>query len=151
MRLLIQRVASAKVVVNSSICGSIDTGLLVFVGVSRTDSQADADYLLDKLVGIRIFPDGEGKMNLNIEQAGGSLLLISQFTLFADCRRGRRPSFDQAAPPAQARILYDYFVEQAKRLPVPVETGMFQETMQVELVNQGPVTIWMDSADRKQR
>jgi D-aminoacyl-tRNA deacylase len=151
MRLLIQRVSSAKVVVNSSICGSIDTGLLVFIGMSRTDSQEDADYLLDKLAGIRIFPDAEGKMNLNIEQAGGSLLLISQFTLFADCRRGRRPSFDQAAPPEQARILYNYFVEQARRLPVPVETGIFQETMQVELTNQGPVTIWMDSTDRKQK
>jgi D-aminoacyl-tRNA deacylase len=151
MRLLIQRVLSAKVVVNSSICGSIDTGLLVFIGVSRTDSREDADYLLDKLAGIRIFPDAEGKMNLNIEQAGGSLLLISQFTLFGDCRRGRRPSFDQAAPPEQARVLYDYFVEQARHLPVPVETGIFQETMQVELINQGPVTIWMDSADRKQK
>jgi D-aminoacyl-tRNA deacylase len=151
MRLLIQRVLSAKVVVNSSICGSIDTGLLVFIGVSRTDSREDADYLLDKLAGIRIFPDAEGKMNLNIEQAGGSLLLISQFTLYGDCRRGRRPSFDQAAPPEQAGILYDYFVEQARRLPVPVETGIFQETMQVELINQGPVTIWMDSADRKQK
>ena len=148
MRLLIQRVSSAKVVVNSNICGSIDTGLLVFAGVSRADSQQDADYLLDKLAGIRIFPDSEGKMNLTIEQAGGSLLLISQFTLFADCRRGRRPSFDQAAPPEQARILYEYFVEQARRLPVRVETGIFQETMQVELINQGPVTIWMDSTER---
>jgi D-tyrosyl-tRNA(Tyr) deacylase len=148
MRLLIQRVSSAKVTANSSTCGSIGTGLLVFVGVSRTDSQEDADYLLGKLAGIRIFPDSEGKMNLTIEQAGGSLLLISQFTLFADCRRGRRPSFDQAAPPEQARILYDYFVEQARRLPVRVETGIFQETMQVELINQGPVTIWMDSTER---
>src|SRR5215469_6253166 len=151
MRLLIQRVSSAKVTANSSTCGAIGTGLLVFIGVSRTDSREDADYLLDKIAGIRIFPDAEGKMNLTIEQAGGSLLLISQFTLFADCRRGRRPSFDQAAPPEQARILYDYFVEQAKRLPVPVETGIFQETMQVDLINQGPVTIWMDSADRKQK
>jgi len=125
--------------------------LVVFIGVSRTDLKEDADYLLDKLAGIRVFPDDEGKMNLNIEQAGGSLLLVSQFTLFADCRRGRRPSFDQAAAPDQARILYDYFVEQARRLPVPVETGIFQEAMQVELINQGPVTIWMDSADRKQK
>jgi D-aminoacyl-tRNA deacylase len=151
MRLLIQRVSSAKVTANSSTCGSIGTGLLVFVGVSRTDSQKDADYLLGKLAGIRIFPDSEGKMNLTIEQAGGSLLLISQFTLFADCRRGRRPSFDQAAPPEQARILYEYFVEQARRLPVRVETGVFQETMQVELINQGPVTIWMDSTERIQK
>jgi D-tyrosyl-tRNA(Tyr) deacylase len=151
MRLLIQRVSAARVAANASTVGSIGPGLLVFVGVSRTDSPEDADYLLDKVAGIRIFPDIEGKMNLNIEQAGGSLLLISQFTLYADCRRGRRPSFDQAAPPEQARILYDYFVERARRLPVPVETGVFQETMQVELVNQGPVTIWMDSVDRKQK
>jgi D-tyrosyl-tRNA(Tyr) deacylase len=124
--------------------------LLVFVGISRSDARDDADYLLNKVIGLRIFPDAENKMNLNIEQAGGSLLLISQFTLYADCRRGRRPSFDQAAPPEQARILYDYFVEQARRRPIAVETGIFQETMQVELVNQGPVTIWMDSAERKQ-
>jgi D-tyrosyl-tRNA(Tyr) deacylase len=151
MRLLIQRVSEAKVAVNASTIGSIGTGLLVFIGVSLSDSREDADYLLDKLAGIRIFPDADGKMNLNIQQAGGSLLVISQFTLFADCRRGRRPSFDQAAPPEQARNLYDYFIEQARRLPVPVETGKFQETMQVELINQGPVTIWMDSADRKQK
>lgn len=149
MRLLIQRVSAAKVAVNSSTVGSIGTGLLVFVGISVDDSQDDADYLLDKLGGIRIFPDAEGKMNLNVEQAGGSLLLISQFTLYADCRRGRRPSFDRAAPPDQARILYDYFIKQARRLPVTVETGRFQETMQVELTNQGPVTIWLDSAERK--
>jgi D-tyrosyl-tRNA(Tyr) deacylase len=90
-------------------------------------------------------------MNLNVEQAGGSLLLISQFTLYADCRRGRRPGFDRAAPPAQARILYDYFVGQARLLPIPIETGIFQESMQVELINEGPVTIWLDSADRKKK
>ncbi|MGA7240427.1 MAG: D-aminoacyl-tRNA deacylase [Bryobacteraceae bacterium] len=151
MRLLIQRVSAAKVVVNASTVGSIGTGLLVFIGISVDDSQVDADYLLDRLVGIRIFPDAGGKMNLNLEQVGGSLLLISQFTLYADCRRGRRPSFDRAAPPEQARILYDYFVEQARRMPVAVETGRFQEAMQVELTNQGPVTIWLDSVDRKQK
>ena len=102
MRLLIQRVSEAKVAVNASTIGSIGTGLLVFIGVSLSDSREDADYLLDKLAGIRIFPDADGKMNLNIEQAGGSLLVISQFTLYADCRRGRRPSFDQAAA-ARAR------------------------------------------------
>lgn len=151
MRLLIQRVSAAKVVVDASTIGSIGTGLLVFIGISLSDSRDDADYLLDRLAGIRIFPDAEGKMNRNIGQAGGSLLLISQFTLYADCTRGRRPSFDRAAPPAPARILYDYFVEQARRLPVPVETGIFQEAMQVELTNQGPVTIWLDSAERKQK
>ena len=151
MRLLIQRVSAAKVAVNSSTVGSIGTGLLVFIGISLSDSREDADYLLDRLAAIRIFPDADGKMNLNIEQAGGSLLLISQFTLYADCHRGRRPSFDQAAPPAQARVLYDYFVEHARRMPVPVETGIFQEEMRVELTNQGPVTIWLDSGDRKQK
>jgi D-tyrosyl-tRNA(Tyr) deacylase len=90
-------------------------------------------------------------MNLNVEQAGGSLLLISQFTLYADCRRGRRPSFDQAAPPEDAKALYDYFVQRARQLPIGVETGIFQEMMRVELVNEGPVTIWLDSADRKQK
>ena len=151
MRVVVQRVSQAQVRVNSSAIGSIRTGLVVFIGVSRDDAAEDADYLLDKVTGLRIFPDSENRMNLNIEQAGGSLLLISQFTLYADCRRGRRPGFDQAAPPEQARILYDYFVEQARRKPMPVETGKFQEAMQVELINEGPVTIWMDSADRKKK
>jgi D-tyrosyl-tRNA(Tyr) deacylase len=137
--------------VNFSTIGSIGSGFVVFVGISRTDSKDDADYLLDKVLGLRVFPDAEDRMNLNIGQAGGSLLLISQFTLYADCRRGRRPSFDQAAPPEQARLLYDYFVEQARKSPIPVETGIFQAAMQVELVNQGPVTIWIDSGERKAR
>src|SRR5579872_311538 len=139
MRLLLQRVSEARVIVNSSTIGSIRTGLLAFIGVSRTDSGDDADYLLDKIANLRIFPDLAGKMNLNVQEAGGSLLLVSQFTLYADCRKGRRPSFDRAAAPENARMLYDYFVEQARRLPIRVETGMFQETMRVELVNEGPV------------
>lgn len=145
MRLLIQRVSKANVVVQFSTVGSISTGLLVFIGISREDTTEDADYLIDKLAGLRIFPDAEGKMNLNVQQAGGGLLLISQFTLYADCRRGRRPSFDRAASPAEARILYDYFVGQARKLPIRIETGVFQETMTVELVNEGPVTIWLES------
>jgi D-tyrosyl-tRNA(Tyr) deacylase len=116
--------------------------------MSRSDTEADADYLLDKLLGLRIFPDEAGKMNRNVQEAGGALLVISQFTLYADTRRGRRPSFDQAAPPAQALDLYNYFVDSAKRGPVPVETGVFQAMMEVHLVNQGPVTIVIDSADR---
>ena len=148
MRLLLQRVSEARVIVNSSTIGSIGTGLLAFIGVSRADSRDDADYLLDKIANLRIFPDSAGKMNLNVLEAGGSLLLVSQFTLYADCRKGRRPSFDRAATPEEARILYDYFVEQARRLPIRVETGMFQETMRVELVNQGPVTIWLDSEEK---
>lgn len=120
----------------------------MFIGVSRVDLRDDADYLLDKIANLRIFPDSAGKMNLNVQEVGGALLLVSQFTLYADCRKGRRPSFDRAAAPQDARMLYDYFVEQARRLPVRVETGIFQEAMRVELVNQGPVTIWLDSEER---
>ena len=148
MRLVIQRVTEARVTVSSSTTGSIGTGLLVFLGVSRTDTVEDADYLTGKLLGLRIFPDADGKMNRNVLEAGGSLLIVSQFTLYGDCRKGRRPSFDRAAPPEQAQDLYNYFVESAKRGPVPVETGVFQAMMQVHIVNDGPVTILMDSAER---
>jgi D-tyrosyl-tRNA(Tyr) deacylase len=122
--------------------------LLALIGISRSDTVADADYLVDKLIGLRIFPDAKGKMNLNVQEAGGSLLLVSQFTLYGDCRRGRRPSFDQAAPPEQAQPIYDRFVARARQGPVPVETGVFQASMLVHLVNDGPVTILIDSADR---
>jgi D-tyrosyl-tRNA(Tyr) deacylase len=148
MRLVIQRVTEARVTVSNGTAGSIRTGLLVFLGVSRTDTVEDADYLTGKLLGLRIFPDEDGKMNRNLQQAGGSLLIVSQFTLYGDCRKGRRPSFDRAAPPEQAQDLYNYFVESAKRGPVPVETGVFQAMMQVHIVNDGPVTILMDSAER---
>jgi D-tyrosyl-tRNA(Tyr) deacylase len=148
MRLIIQRVTEASVTVNNGTTGSIRTGLLVFLGVSRTDTVEDADYLTGKLLGLRIFPDADGKMNRNVLEAGGSLLIVSQFTLYGDCRKGRRPSFDRAAPPEQAQDLYNYFVESAKRGPVPVETGVFQAMMQVHIVNDGPVTILMDSAER---
>jgi D-tyrosyl-tRNA(Tyr) deacylase len=137
--------------VNDGVTGSIRTGLLVFLGVSRTDTVEDADYLTGKLLGLRIFPDEDGKMNRNVQEAGGSLLIVSQFTLYGDCRKGRRPSFDQAAPPDQAQDLYNYFVESAKRGPVPVETGVFQAIMQVHIVNDGPVTILIDSAERAKR
>jgi D-tyrosyl-tRNA(Tyr) deacylase len=105
--------------------------------------------MVDKLLGLRIFPDDSGKMNRNVEESGGSLLLVSQFTLYGDCRKGRRPSFDRAAPPEQAQELYRYFVESARRGVVPVETGIFQATMDVHLVNDGPVTILLDSDDRR--
>jgi D-tyrosyl-tRNA(Tyr) deacylase len=120
----------------------------VFVGIAREDSFAEADYAVQKMVGLRIFPDAAGKMNRTVQEAGGSLLLISQFTLYGDCRKGKRPSFDRAAPPAEAQTLYNYFVEAARRSPVPVETGVFQAEMKVHLVNEGPVTIWIDTADR---
>jgi len=148
MRLVIQRVTDARVTVSNSTTGSIRTGLLVFLGVSRTDTVEDADYLTGKLLGLRIFPDADGKMNRNLQEAGGSLLIVSQFTLYGDCRKGRRPNFDRAAPPEQAQDLYNYFVESAKRGPVPVETGVFQAMMQVHIVNDGPATILMDSAER---
>ena len=148
MRLVVQRVTEARVTVSDSTTGSIRTGLLVFLGISRTDTVEDADYLTGKLLGLRIFPDEDGKMNRNLQQAGGSLLIVSQFTLYGDCRKGRRPSFDRAAPPEQAQDLYNYFVESAKRGPVPVETGVFQAMMQVHIVNDGPATILMDSAER---
>ena len=148
MRLLIQRVSEARVTVDGTVTGSIRTGLVVLVGVSKSDTEAEADYLSDKTLGLRIFSDDSGKMNLNAADAGAALLVISQFTLYGSCRKGRRPSFDEAAPPERAQALYNYFVEQLRRGPVPVETGVFQAHMQVHLVNQGPVTIWIDSAER---
>jgi D-aminoacyl-tRNA deacylase len=149
MRLLIQRVSTARVTVSERTVGVIGPGLLVFLGISREDTEAEADYLVDKLLGLRIFRDDEDKMNRNIQDAGGALLIVSQFTLYGDCRRGRRPSFDRAAPPERARVLYDYFVAAASRSPVPVQCGEFQAMMEVHLVNDGPVTILIDSADRK--
>src|ERR1035437_3534273 len=151
MRLVIQRVREARVTVNDGVTGSIRTGLPAFLGVSRTDTVEDADYLAGKLLGLRIFPDEDGKMNLDVQEAGGSLLIVSQFTLYGDCRKGRRPSFDEAAAPEQAQALYSYFVEKLRGGPVPVETGEFQAMMEVHLVNQGPVTILMDTADRNKK
>ncbi len=148
MRLVIQRVSEASVTVNETVTGSIGTGLLVFAGIGKGDTQEDANYLLDKLLGLRVFPDENGKMNRNVHAAGGALLIVSQFTLYADCRRGRRPSFDPAAPVELAQALYHYFLEAARRAPIPVEAGVFQASMQVRLVNEGPVTIWLDSAER---
>lgn len=146
MRMVIQRVKQARVEVEGKVTGEIGIGLLVFLGIARTDTEKEAGYLLDKLVGLRIFADSGGKMNLNLADAGGSLLLVSQFTLYADCRKGRRPGFDLAAPPEQAKALYDHFVESARRTGAMVETGVFQASMQVHLVNDGPVTIIVDSA-----
>jgi D-tyrosyl-tRNA(Tyr) deacylase len=121
------------------------------IGISREDTPAEADYMVDKLLGLRIFSDEDGKMNRNVVEVEGSLLLVSQFTLYADCRKGRRPSFDRAAPPEAARSLYEYFVDTARRGPVPVETGIFQAEMEVHLINDGPVTILLDSEDRQKK
>jgi len=123
----------------------------VLVGVSRSDDGETVAYCADKLLGLRIFPDENGKMNRNAVEAGGSILLVSQFTLYGDCRKGRRPSFDEAAPPAEALIIYNLLVDILRRGPVPVETGVFQAAMEVHLVNQGPVTLLIDSADRKKQ
>src|SRR5262245_35233730 len=130
MRIVAQRVAEASVLVHGNTVGRIQRGLLVFLGVSRDDTADDADYLLDKLLWLRVFPDEETKMTRNVQEAGGSLLVVSQFTLYGDCRRGRRPSFDRAAPPERARQLYDYFLERARRGPVPVQAGEFQAMME---------------------
>ena len=149
MRLVLQRVSEASVIIDEKTVGSIRTGLVILCGIARTDGKSDIEHLSDKVLGLRIFPDDAGKMNRSVAEAGGSLLVVSQFTLYGDCRRGRRPSFDQAALPEQAQDLYNYFVETLRRGPVPVETGVFQASMEVRLVNQGPVTILMDTADWK--
>jgi D-tyrosyl-tRNA(Tyr) deacylase len=125
--------------------GEIPNGLLVLLGVSQTDAEADADYLAEKIAGLRIFEDADGKMNLDVRQSNGALLVVSQFTLYGDVRRGKRPSFDAAAHPEHARELYEYFVARVRASGLRCETGQFQETMQVELVNEGPVTILLDS------
>jgi D-tyrosyl-tRNA(Tyr) deacylase len=145
MRAVLQRVSRARVTVNGEITGEIGLGLLVLLGVGAGDTRAGADYLVEKTIGLRIFEDAGGKMNLSVAEVGGALLVVSQFTLYGDARRGKRPSFDGAAPPEQARELYEYFVEKVRASGVRLETGRFQETMQVELVNEGPVTILLDS------
>jgi D-tyrosyl-tRNA(Tyr) deacylase len=145
MRAVIQRVQQARVEVAGQVKGAIGLGLLVLLGIAKTDSPKDADYLIEKLSSLRVFPDSAGKMNLSIREAGGSLLLVSQFTIYADCRRGRRPSFDLAASPPLAAELYEYFISQARKSGIPVETGVFQAHMQVCLVNDGPVTLICDS------
>lgn len=150
MRIVIQRVKEARVTVDGLVTGEILTGLLVLLGIARTDSEKDAEYLVEKILLLRIFPDAEGKMNRNVAEAGGALLIVSQFTLYGDCRKGRRPSFDLAAPPQQAAALYRHFVEIARKSAILVETGQFQASMQVSLVNDGPVTIICDSpAERR--
>ena len=141
-----QRVSRAKVTVNGEITGEIGVGLLVLLGVGASDTRSEADYLCEKMIGLRIFEDAGGKMNLSVSDVGGALLVVSQFTLYGDVRRGKRPSFDAAGPPQMARELYEYFVERVRAAGLRCETGQFQEMMQVELVNEGPVTILLDSA-----
>lgn len=145
MRAVIQRVTSAQVEVSSHVTGSIGLGLLVLLGIEHQDTEQDADYLVRKIVGLRIFNDDAGKMNRSVRDIGGSLLIVSQFTLYGDCRKGMRPSFDLAARPEQAQRLYDYFVSAARDTGIPTETGVFQASMQVTLTNNGPVTLICES------
>ncbi|MBI2678319.1 MAG: D-tyrosyl-tRNA(Tyr) deacylase [Candidatus Koribacter versatilis] len=145
MRAVVQRVSRARVTVGDETTGEIGRGLVVLLGVRKGDAEAAADYLAEKIAGLRVFEDAGGKMNLDVQQAGGAVLVVSQFTLYGDVRRGKRPSFDDAARPEEARQLYEYFVSTLCGLGLKVETGRFQEMMQVELVNDGPVTILLDS------
>lgn len=145
MRAVVQRVARASVTVEGQITGEIGKGLLVLLGVAHEDTEAAADYLADKIVGLRVFEDPDGKMNLGVADAGGAVLVVSQFTLYGDVRRGKRPSFDRAARPERANELYEYFVERIRAAGLRCETGRFQAMMDVELVNDGPVTILLDS------
>jgi D-aminoacyl-tRNA deacylase len=146
MRAVIQRVIRAQVSVGEEIVGKIGPGLLVLLGIAKTDTPADAEYLAAKITGLRIFEDENGKMNLSLAETHGSVLAVSQFTLYGDVRKGKRPSFDEAAPPELARELYEYFVAKIRETGITCETGRFQSMMQVELVNDGPVTILLDSA-----
>jgi D-tyrosyl-tRNA(Tyr) deacylase len=149
MRALLQRVTQARVVVDGSVVGEIGAGLLILLGVAKPDTVADAEYLADKILNLRIFSDTEGKMNRSLLDTGGSLLVVSQFTLYGDCRKGRRPGFDAAAPAEQARALYESFVEIARRSGLRVETGVFQAHMEVTLVNDGPVTLMLETNEGK--
>ena len=142
---VIQRVTESEVHVDDQTIGRIGPGLLVLLGVSRADEEKDADYLADKIAHLRIFEDDAGKMNRSLVDTGGEMLIVSQFTLLGDCRKGRRPSFVQAAPPEKAERLYDYFVYQVRLKGVSVATGQFQAKMAVSLVNDGPVTLILES------
>lgn len=145
MRAVVQRVSRCRVTVDGNVTGEIGKGLLVLLGVNKADSEAAVDYLVEKIVGLRIFEDAEEKMNLSVQDSGGCILVVSQFTLYGDVRRGKRPSFDTAARPEEARRLYEYFVDRVRAAGLRCETGQFQAMMEVELINSGPVTILLDS------
>jgi D-tyrosyl-tRNA(Tyr) deacylase len=149
MKGVIQRVSTAKVEVGGETVGRIGKGLLVLLGVEKGDGERDADWLAEKIASLRIFEDQAGKMNLSLRETGGAILAVSQFTLAGNCAKGRRPSFDTAAPPAEANRLYDYFVGKLRETGLPVETGVFQAMMQVELVNDGPVTFILESPKKQ--
>ncbi|OGE23331.1 MAG: D-tyrosyl-tRNA(Tyr) deacylase [Candidatus Dadabacteria bacterium RIFCSPHIGHO2_12_FULL_53_21] len=145
MRAVIQRVKEARVEVEGEVVGRIGEGMLILLGAGKDDSEEDARYLADKAIALRIFEDPEGKMNLSVRETGGEVLVVSQFTLYGDCRKGRRPSFDKAAPPELAEQLYELFVREIRERGVKVETGRFRAMMDVHLINRGPVTLMLDS------
>jgi D-aminoacyl-tRNA deacylase len=145
MRAVVQRVSRSTVTIGDKVTGEIGQGLLVLLGVGQNDSESDAEYCAEKICGLRIFEDDQGKMNRSVLDGGGSVLAVSQFTLYGDVRRGKRPSFDAAARPEAAKRLYEYFVERIRAAGLHCETGRFQEMMHVALVNEGPVTILIDS------
>lgn len=148
MRAVVQRVSSASVSIDGEVVSRIGAGLMVLAAVGRDDTDADTDYIVDKTVHLRVFPDADGRFDHSVEDIGGSLLVVSQFTLYGDVRRGRRPSFTEAAPPADAEERFAALVERFRATGVPVETGQFQAMMDVALVNDGPVTLILDSSDR---
>jgi D-aminoacyl-tRNA deacylase len=147
MRACVQRVSEAHVTVDGAVVGRIDTGFVVLLGVGADDGEAEVNWLADKVVGLRVFEDEAGKMNRSITGAGGAMLVVSQFTLYGDCRRGRRPSFTAAAPPELAEQLYQAFVARVANAGIAVATGRFREHMLVSLINDGPVTLWLDTAE----
>jgi D-tyrosyl-tRNA(Tyr) deacylase len=147
MKTVIQRVKSARVSIDGKTRGEIDQGFVVFLGIGKTDGPEDADYLARKISGLRVFPDPTGKFDRSVRDVEGSVLVVSQFTLYGDCRKGRRPSFTDAAPPEVAQKLYNYFIERLGQEGLPVESGVFQAMMEVHLVNDGPVTILLDSQE----
>lgn len=149
MRALIQRVSRASVTIDGRVHGKIDRGLLILLGVCEDDTPAEADYLADKCAGLRIFTDENDKMNLSCADVGGGLLVVSQFTLYGDCRKGKRPNFMRAARPETAIPLYERFLDRCRSTGLPVETGEFGAHMEVDLLNDGPVTIWMDTAEMR--
>jgi D-tyrosyl-tRNA(Tyr) deacylase len=148
MRACIQRVTQAQVTVDHTVVGRIGKGLVVLLGVAGGDGEEEVSWLAEKIVGLRIFEDDQGKMNLSLAEVGGAMLVVSQFTLYGDCRRGRRPSFTEAAPPELAERLYEAFVARVRAAGIDVATGRFREHMFVSLVNDGPVTLWIDTAER---
>ncbi len=145
MRLIIQRITEGRVIIEGAVAGTVGPGLCVFLGIAKGDSKEDAAYLAEKVAELRIFEDNAGKMNLSLVEVSGEVLVVSEFTLYGDCTKGRRPSFSQAAPPQEAEALYNYFIRRLKDLGLKVATGKFQAKMEVKTINDGPVTFILDS------